>query len=81
MRTITPNVDFRIEANSIKNEQHLNVAFTYPLKVMLPECMKLSRVEKCMIQRAKSILKQTNLNTFYISFLMPDQQHDLRNLK
>ena len=62
-------------------ETHLNVAVTYPLRVVDTTGMKLTRAEKLMIQRAKSVMKQTNLSHFFTSFLMPDQQYDPEKTK
>lgn len=62
-------------------EKHLNVAFTYPLRIVDTTGMKLTRAEKLMVQRAKSVMKQTNLNHFFTSILYPDQQYDPEKTK
>ncbi len=57
-------------------EKHLNVTFTYPLRIVEGKGLKLTRAEKLIIQRARVIMKQTNLNYFYTTFLMPNQEYD-----
>lgn len=57
-------------------EKHLNLSFTYPLKILEKKGTKLTRAEKLMIHGAKVIMKQTNLKHFYTTFLMPDQIYD-----
>jgi hypothetical protein len=57
-------------------EKHLNVTFTYPLRIVEGKGLKLTRAEKLIIQRARVIMKQTNLQHFYSTFLMPDQEYD-----
>ncbi|MFX1445752.1 MAG: hypothetical protein ACFFHV_20240 [Promethearchaeota archaeon] len=62
-------------------EKHLNVTFIYPLRIVERKELKLTRAEKLMIQRAKVIMKQTNLKHFYTTFLMPDQEYDPEKTK
>ncbi|MFX1273604.1 MAG: hypothetical protein ACFFBP_11550 [Promethearchaeota archaeon] len=62
-------------------EKHLNVSFASPLKIIQSTKIKLDAREKVIIERAKEIMKQTNLNYFYTTFLMPDQQFDLGTTK
>ncbi|MFX1593794.1 MAG: hypothetical protein ACFFCL_13960, partial [Promethearchaeota archaeon] len=58
-------------------EMHLNVSFASPLKIVVPyKKVKLDPREKSVIEKAKTIMKQTNLYYFYTTFLMPDQKFD-----
>jgi hypothetical protein len=62
-------------------ELHLNVSFTSALKIVINKKVKLNTIENSVIQKAREIMEQTNLNYFYTSFLMPDQQFDLEMTK
>ncbi|MFW9880641.1 MAG: hypothetical protein ACFFG0_46830, partial [Candidatus Thorarchaeota archaeon] len=57
-------------------ELHLNVSFTSALKIVINKKIKLNTMEKSVIQKASDIMKQTNLDYFYTTFLMADQQFD-----
>ncbi|MFX1435085.1 MAG: hypothetical protein ACFFB1_15035, partial [Promethearchaeota archaeon] len=62
-------------------EKHLNVSFASPLKIAFSKKVKLNAMEKSVIEKANEIMKQTNLNYFYTTFLMPNQQFDLETTK
>ena len=55
-------------------EMHLFVSFASPLKIFMQKKASLNPQEKSIIEKAKEIMKQTNLDYFYTSFLMPDQK-------
>ncbi len=57
-------------------ELHLNVSFTLALKIVFDKKVKLNPTEKLVVQKASEIMKQTNLDYFYSTFLMTDQQFD-----
>jgi hypothetical protein len=38
--------------------------------------VKLSAMEKSVVQKASEIMRETNLDHFYTTFLMPDQKFD-----
>ena len=54
---------------------------TSPLSISISKKAKLDAIEKSVIEKAKEIMKQTNLNYFYTTFLMPDQEFDLETTK
>ncbi|MFW9876087.1 MAG: hypothetical protein ACFFG0_23535 [Candidatus Thorarchaeota archaeon] len=58
-------------------EMHLHVSFASPLQITVSKKAKLNAIEKTVVLKAKVIMKQTNLNYFYTSFLMPDQKFNL----
>jgi hypothetical protein len=62
-------------------EKHLNVVFTYALRIIDTSDLKLTRAEKEIVQAARSVMKQTTLPYFYTSFLMPDQKYDPEKTK
>ncbi len=62
-------------------EKHLNVSFASPLKIAFSKKVKLNAMEKSVIEKANEIMEQTNLNYFYTTFLMPNQQFDLETTK
>ncbi|MFW9867940.1 MAG: hypothetical protein ACFFEN_17740, partial [Candidatus Thorarchaeota archaeon] len=57
-------------------EIHLNASFASALKIVFNKKVKLSTLEKSVIQKASEIMNQTNLDYFYTTFLMPDQKFD-----
>ncbi|MFX1411677.1 MAG: hypothetical protein ACFFA6_15105, partial [Promethearchaeota archaeon] len=57
-------------------EMHLNVSFASPLTIVLSKKVKLNTLEKSVVEKAKEIMEQTNLNYFYTTFLMPNQKFD-----
>lgn len=57
-------------------KMHLNVSFASPLKIVISKKVKLNAIEKSVIEKTNEIMKQTNLNYFYTTFLMPDQKFD-----
>ncbi|MFX1530584.1 MAG: hypothetical protein ACFFBC_05690 [Promethearchaeota archaeon] len=57
-------------------ELHLNVSFTSALRIVINKKVKLNALEKSVIQKASEIMQETNLNYFYTTFLMADQQFD-----
>jgi hypothetical protein len=62
-------------------ELHLNVSFASPLRIAITKKGKLNPFEKAVVQKAKEIMSQTNLNYFYSTFLMPDQLFDVEMTK
>ncbi|MFX1457373.1 MAG: hypothetical protein ACFFDB_18560, partial [Promethearchaeota archaeon] len=57
-------------------ELHLSVSFASALKIAINKKVKLSAIEKSVVEKAFDIMRQTNLNYFYSTFLMPDQKFD-----
>ncbi len=57
-------------------ENNFNISFIAPLTIGDIEHMKLSDAEISMVNKAKSIMKQNNLNFFFTSFLLPEQTYD-----
>ena len=57
-------------------EKNLNISFIVPLKVAEVGEHKLNPSETAMINKAKSIMKQNNLNYFFTSFLLSEQTYD-----
>jgi hypothetical protein len=43
--------------------------------------VKLNATEKSVIEKAREVMEQTNLNYFYSTFLMPDQKFNLETTK
>jgi hypothetical protein len=57
-------------------EMHLHVSFASPLRINFAKKANLTTLENSVLKNASEIMKQTNLNYFYTSFLMPDQKFD-----
>jgi hypothetical protein len=57
-------------------EKNLNISFIYPLKIAETEGLELTSMETAMVNKAQSIMRQNNLDHFFATFLMPDQQYD-----
>ena len=57
-------------------EKNFNVSFIAPLTIRDVGDIKLKDAEIAMINKAKSIMKQNNLNFFFTSFLLPEQTYD-----
>ena len=62
-------------------EMHLNVSFASPLRIAITKKAKFNAIEKAVIEKAKEIMKQTNLNYFYSTFLMTDQKFNHETTK
>jgi hypothetical protein len=62
-------------------EMHLNASFASPLRIFIPKKVKLNATEKSVIEKAREVMEQTNLNYFYSTFLMPDQKFNLETTK
>ena len=57
-------------------DKNLNTSFIAPLQVIDVSNMELKDDELAIINKAKSIMKQNNLNYFFTSFLLPEQSYD-----
>ncbi|MFX1443254.1 MAG: hypothetical protein ACFFHV_07575 [Promethearchaeota archaeon] len=57
-------------------EKNFNVSFIAPLTIGDVGDIKLKDAEIAMINKAKAIMKQNNLNFFFTSFLLPEQTYD-----
>ncbi|MFX1498438.1 MAG: hypothetical protein ACFFBH_13005 [Promethearchaeota archaeon] len=51
-------------------EKHLNVSFIYPLKIENAK-VKLTSAEREMVEKAKKLMKDNNLDHFYTLYLLP----------
>jgi len=73
--------DFRGDTTKFRDirklvEKNFYVSFIAPLTVRDVSDMKLKDAEIAMINKAKAIMKQNNLNYFFTSFLLPEQTYD-----
>jgi len=73
--------DFRGDTTKFRDirklvEKNFYVSFIAPLMVRDVSDMKLKDAEIAMINKAKAIMKQNNLNYFFTSFLLPEQTYD-----
>jgi predicted Holliday junction resolvase-like endonuclease len=62
-------------------EKHLNIYFFHPLKLVESKEVKLNSVEKSMVNKAKEIMKQNNLDYVFVSFLMYEQKYNPKNIQ
>ena len=62
-------------------EKHLNIYFFHPLKLVESKEVKLNSVEKSMVNKAKEIMKQNNLDYVFVSFLIYEQKYNPKNIQ
>ncbi|MFW9902452.1 MAG: hypothetical protein ACFFDY_14390, partial [Candidatus Thorarchaeota archaeon] len=62
-------------------EIHLDASFASPLRIVLPKKYKLNATETSVVEKARQVMEQTNLNYFYSTFLMPDQKFNIETTK
>ena len=62
-------------------EQHLNVSFLFPLKVISSGETKFTPAESLVFNKAREIMKQNNLGYIFTSFLMDDQIYEPKRIK
>jgi len=61
--------------------QHLGTAFLYPLKLTGIGNMKLTPTEKALINRAIVKMKQTKLDSFYVTQLIGEKSFDSKEIE
>jgi len=54
-------------------EKHLKLSLIYPLKIVIPENMKLNKIEKSIIKKTSDIMRQHNSDHFYASYLISEK--------
>ena len=62
-------------------ERNLNISFLFPLKVVPSKANKLTPAENSVLNKAREIKKQNNLDYIFTSFLMDDQTYDSKRIK
>ena len=62
-------------------ERNLNVSFLFPLKVVPSKAVKLTPAENSVLNKAREIIKQNNLDYIFTSFLMDDQTYEPKRIK
>jgi len=62
-------------------EHHLQIYFLYPLRINKLNATKLNRDEKSLTLLAQDLIKQYNLDHFYIKYLFPDNNYDSNDIK
>ena len=55
-------------------EQHLNVSFIYPLKVEVPDNVKLNSAEKEMVEKAIKFIEDYDFDHIYALYLLPENE-------
>lgn len=55
-------------------ERNLNISLLYPLKIVESGHTKLNPAEKSVITKARGLMKEKNLNYFYVSYFMADRK-------
>jgi len=55
-------------------EKHLNVSFIYPLKVKVPENVKLNLAESRMVEKAMKFIKDYDFDYIYSLYLLPENE-------
>lgn len=62
-------------------EHHLQIYFLYPLRINKLDAAKLNRDEESLTLLAQDLMKQYNLDHFYIKYLFPDNNYDSNDIK
>ncbi|TFG14259.1 MAG: hypothetical protein EU535_03595 [Promethearchaeota archaeon] len=62
-------------------EHHLQIYFLYPLKINKLDVAKLTREEESLIILAQDLMKQYNLDHFYIKYLFPENNYSSNDIK
>jgi hypothetical protein len=62
-------------------EHHLQIYFLYPLRINKLDAVKLNRDEESLTLLAQDLMKQYNLDHFYIKYLFPDNNYDSNDIK
>ncbi|MHA2393788.1 MAG: hypothetical protein ACXAEX_17770 [Promethearchaeota archaeon] len=60
-------------------EKHLQIALIYPLKVVKDEKVKISTIEKQIIERALKVMEQKNTDHFYVSNLFGKNKFQVKD--
>jgi hypothetical protein len=62
-------------------EHYLQIYFLYPLKINRLKGVKLNREEESLILLAQDLMKEYNLDQFYIKYLFPENNYDSDDIK
>ncbi|MFW9783691.1 MAG: hypothetical protein ACFFFB_15510 [Candidatus Heimdallarchaeota archaeon] len=55
-------------------EEHLNVSFIYPLKIEMPDNVRLNSAEREMVEKAKKLMEDYGLDHIYALYLLPENE-------
>ncbi len=60
-------------------ERHYRISLVYPLNVVLSEEIGLDSLEEMFAKKALNLMKKRNINHFFVSYLLADEEFNVQN--